>query len=475
MPRKAKEKGSPKTCVRSYLFKVDGRCNRVKLQQLEALQVEWRRLPPVVGASLWGAFLSGTESGKSLSSAVGKDSIFGETAFVTSVKQCMAVAIEGQIKSWKSNLQRRITRLVMRSDRYAKNEALRHQLLWLNSMQLWLVPYDRQLEVLAAAQGKTKVSAVDTRCSRLLSRYVRAYLHRFKGPRFDNLPLQVNQLSSVWTNTTSSQLDGVKHWLRISTLTPGKRIELPVRDNEYADRFSGETALTFSLFKRKDAWYVKLCKKLPKADKRKGPVLGLDTGMTNLLATSHGAIFGQDFGELLKRWDEGLQRLMKGLQGAGQFKLGECRRYRDFVRRMRSWLTSQVNGAVNKALALGSPGTVVIEALTFSVQEGTLSKKMNRLVRRMGAGIFKSALEQKAETQGFKLVEVNPAYTSQECGSCGFISRKNRKGNKFVCVCCGKQAHADSHAGRNLVERFRQGRVCEYVKHTTLGMQGLEL
>ncbi len=475
MPRQPKEKGAPRTCVRSYLFKVDARCNGSKVRDLTALQTEWRRLLPIVGSHLWTEFLSGYLPAKSLSSTVSVDSVFGQTPLVTSVKQCLAVAVEGQLKSWKSNLQRRITRLVMRSDRYAKNEGLRHQLLWLNSMKLWLVPFAKQVEALAAAGDKTKVTALNSRCSRLLARYVRAYLHRFSGPKFDNLPLQVNQMSSVWTNTNHTKLDGVNHWLRVSTLKSGKRIELPIRGNDYANRFNGEAALTFSLLERDGNWFVKVCKKLVKAAPRTGPVLGLDTGMTNLLATSQGAIFGTTFGEHLKRWDASLQRLMKGLQGAGQTRLSECRRYRDFVHRMRGWLTSEVKGAVNRALKLGTPGTVVIEALTFSLQDGTLSKKMNRLVRRMGTGILKSALEQKSEMQGFKLVEVNPAYTSQECGSCGFISRKNRKGNRFKCVCCGKQAHADSHASRNLVERFNQGRVCEYVKHTTLGLQGLEI
>lgn len=462
--------------MRSYLFKVDPRCNPGKLGQLQALHAEWKRLLPVVGAHLWARFLAGEVSSKSLSSAVGADSVFGATPLVTSVKQCMAVAIEGQIKTWRANLKLRITRQVMRSARYAEHEARRHQLLWLNSMQLWLVPYERQLEMLAAGAGRTKVTSLDERLSRLLARYVRAYVHRFKPPRFEQLPLQVNQLSSVWAPARESTLPGVSAWLRISTLTRGERIELPIRQNAYAERFVGEQALTFSLLPRGKHWYVKVCKKLECAPARPadGPVLGLDSGMVNLLATSQGAIFGQGFSLKLRRWDEQLQRLTKGLQGAGEPRLGKCRRYQEFVRRMRGWLTSEVRCAVNRALALGEPSTVVIEALSFSSGPGTLSRRMNRLVRRMGTGILKEALAQKAELQGFKLVEVNPAYTSQECGSCGFISRTNRKGNRFECVCCGKQAHADAQAARNLVERFREGRTCEYVRHTTLGMQGLE-
>lgn len=157
----------PKHCVRSYIFKVDERCNALKLAKLSAMHAEWQRLLPVVGEHLWSKFLDGDRLDKSLSSRVGVTSIFGDSPLVTSVKQCLAVAVEGQIKSWKSNLQLRITRLVMRSSRYAANPELRHQILWLNAMQLWLVPRDQRLVLLATAQGKTKVSSVDARCSRL--------------------------------------------------------------------------------------------------------------------------------------------------------------------------------------------------------------------------------------------------------------------------------------------------------------------
>lgn len=323
--------------VRSYLFKVDPRCNAGKLELLQAMHAEWQRVLPEVGSYLWSRFLVGEVNGKSLSSSVGASSVFGTTPLVTSVKQCMAVAIEGQIKTWRANLKRRITRLVMRSQRYSNADARRHQLLWLNSMQLWLVPYDKQLELLAAAGAKTKVNALEPRLSRLLARYVRAYVHRFKPPRFEQLPLQVNQLSSVWSSSRDTVLSGVSAWLRISTLVRGERIELPIRHNAYAARFAGEQALTFSLQPRGKHWYVKVCKKLERADSRppSGAVLGLDTGLTNMLATSQGAIYGQGFNQKLRRWDEQLLRLTKGLQAAGEVRLGQCRRYRDFTRRMR--------------------------------------------------------------------------------------------------------------------------------------------
>ena len=475
MPKKARS--TAETYTRSYLFKVDPQCNVGKLEKLHAMQAEWQRMLPVVGQHVWAQFLHGVHGDVSLSSTVGADSVFGDTLLVCSMKQCMALAVEGQLKSWKSNLQKRITRLIMRSAKYDRVDTQRHQLLWLNSMQLWMVPLDRQQAILTASKAKTKVSCIDERCSRLLQRYLRMYLLRFKGPCFNNLPMQVNQLSSTWSVAQQSTKGGVGYWLRVSTLERRRCIELPILANSYAERFHGTQALTFSLVHFNEQWYVKVFKKFPKPTQRSvdGSILGLDTGMVNLVATSQGAIFGQGFNTKLRRWDDRLQKLTKGLQGAGVFRLSEAKRYRDFVHRMRAWITGEVKGAVNRALALGQPSTVVIEALNFSAQEGTLSKKMNRLVRRMGTGIFQQALAMKSEVQGFRLVQVNPAYTSQECASCGFIARQNRKGNFFRCVCCGKQAHADSQAARTLVKRFHDGRVCEYVKHTTLGLQGLDI
>jgi Putative transposase DNA-binding domain len=39
--------------------------------------------------------------------------------------------------------------------------------------------------------------------------------------------------------------------------------------------------------------------------------------------------------------------------------------------------------------------------------------------------------------------EVNCAFTSQQCPSCGYLSRKNRNGIKFRCRGCGRLSHAD--------------------------------
>ncbi|MFI7143266.1 zinc ribbon domain-containing protein [Nonomuraea sp. NPDC050022] len=49
---------------------------------------------------------------------------------------------------------------------------------------------------------------------------------------------------------------------------------------------------------------------------------------------------------------------------------------------------------------------------------------------------------------------VDPAYTSQACPECGWVSRANRPARgRFVCTGCGLAGHADHIAARNIATR----------------------
>ncbi|MFI7401370.1 zinc ribbon domain-containing protein [Streptomyces sp. NPDC049541] len=49
------------------------------------------------------------------------------------------------------------------------------------------------------------------------------------------------------------------------------------------------------------------------------------------------------------------------------------------------------------------------------------------------------------------MVDVDPAYTSQECSQCHHIDRRSRPSQAvFVCRLCGFVEHADLNASRNI-------------------------
>ncbi len=59
----------------------------------------------------------------------------------------------------------------------------------------------------------------------------------------------------------------------------------------------------------------------------------------------------------------------------------------------------------------------------------------------------------------------NPAYTSQECSKCGWLSETNRKTQtNFQCTKCAWTGHADVNAARNILGRSQNGAAWLYVK-----------
>jgi len=384
-------------------------------------------------------------------------STFPHTRLVTSQKDLMAVALQGQAKSWAKNLQRRIARTIMHSATLALNEPLRRELLWVNSMHAWLLPYRQQCDLLATAPAKKdKLPALSAYASRTMRKLVRRYieLHRLPDPM--QLPLQVNQLSAVLADASNTMSLWANRWLRVSTLERGQKMSIPVMNNPYARRKGGRFATTFSLFKRGEEWFVVSTRYVQPqhwAEHRTG-VLAIDLGLKNLMATSEGDLYGVGFLDKLKRYDTQLLKLQRGLQAAGVRRLSEAKRYRALVRRLQGFLKTTIQTALNRVLDVRRPKTVVIEDLLFAGQPGELSRRMNRLLRRFGQRYFTQTLEERQAERGFTLERVDPAYTSQACSSCEFVHRNNRQGNSFKCVSCGRHAHADVNAAKNQRERF---------------------
>ena len=114
MPKKADDT----TVARAYVHRIAPELNARKRAVLSALQTEWSRLLPLAFDWYWQPFLKGGLLPRNPPRS-GPDSTFPETRLVTSQKDLMAVAIEGQAKGWATNLKNRIARSIMRSSALA--------------------------------------------------------------------------------------------------------------------------------------------------------------------------------------------------------------------------------------------------------------------------------------------------------------------------------------------------------------------
>ncbi|MER5204264.1 transposase [Streptomyces sp. NPDC002825] len=70
---------------------------------------------------------------------------------------------------------------------------------------------------------------------------------------------------------------------------------------------------------------------------------------------------------------------------------------------------------------------------------------LNRSISDAGWGVFLTILTAKAESAGRDVIAVDPRNTSRTCPECGHVCAENRPAQeKFHCVSCGHQAHADT-------------------------------
>lgn len=116
---------------------------------------------------------------------------------------------------------------------------LKHEMLWINRLSLWLVSYKEQTKILENSfrNKKTKLNTLSIEASRYMRRMFKVYLKQHKIPNFLNIPLQFNVNSSTLSKNIKSKK--FKHyWMNISTLNKGCRMSIPFIENTYAESIS---------------------------------------------------------------------------------------------------------------------------------------------------------------------------------------------------------------------------------------------
>ena len=243
------------------------------------------------------------------------------------------------------------------------------------------------------------------------------------------------------------------YFLKLATLQKGKPIYLPLKRNPYLDDClkKGER-LPFVQVRLTD----KTCTISAIVGYDKAPLrsstesIGLDFGMVAMFTTSDGERHGLSSFTKLKIWDEELLALTKELQQQS-IRLSTNERYNQLQQRIKSYFKNEIGRILNK-LAKKNVGIFVVEKLDF--RAAGLSKRMNRLIGRTYRSVVKAKLSRLEEQYGIQIVAINPAYTSQECSRCHYVSKDNRKTQKdFVCRHCHYSCNADVNAGRVINQR----------------------
>ena len=243
----------------------------------------------------------------------------------------------------------------------------------------------------------------------------------------------------------------------LSLFTTEGRIHVVCKPGEFQRNYLAQGApKEAELVRKAGGWFFNLVLDLPDTPALAGDkVMGVDLGENNLAATSTGKLFGG--GKLRFERDKYLnlrKRLQRnGSQSAKQLLRKVSGRERRHVR--------HVNHEVSKAIvaeALRSGCAVIaLEKLTHLRKRIRAGRRMRSRLHRWAWAQLQQFVEYKARACGLRVVYVNPAYTSRTCAVCG--NEGHRERHRFSCPVCGRLAHADLNAGRNLASLaclFRQ-------------------
>jgi IS605 OrfB family transposase len=189
-------------------------------------------------------------------------------------------------------------------------------------------------------------------------------------------------------------------------------------------------------------------------------VVGVDVGIVNFVTTSTGQSYGTFHGALARahRRDRRKRRnkakLRACLQKKGVPKAQLPSTSSATGQRLSRHVRQEINRAVNQVLEAHPEARIVYENLSVASMRFH-ARSMNAYLYASQLGHLPKQLAWAAAKRGMAAHTVNPAYSSQECPRCHFVSRANRPDQKtFRCVVCGYRDHADHKAALTLAARW---------------------
>ncbi len=288
--------------------------------------------------------------------------------------------------------------------------------------------------------------------------------HDWQTPTLKQTVIQANVNVVTLEPSEDSTFD---YWLRISTLTKGQPIRIPVRLAAYHRRIlahhTPNTSLT--LTRKPSGWWLTLTmdQAVAATTTDESPVVGVDVGIANFLTTSTGKRYGTFHGKLARRHKRDREkRRRKARLRACLKKKGVTRLPSLTNQRLARHVRQEINRAINQFYANHAGYQIAYEDLDV--------RTMRFRARRMNAYLYASNLAHLpkqiawgARKRGQTARMGWAAYSSQGCSRCQFVSRANRVDQQtFCCQACGLSIHADENAAINHQARFhdREMRAC---------------
>jgi putative transposase len=216
------------------------------------------------------------------------------------------------------------------------------------------------------------------------------------------------------------------------------------------------TPKTAHLVYRADGhWYVLVvCDMGDPPEKRDGPGVGLDVGLTHFVADSDGHTV-----ENPHCWKQAAKKLRRAQRKTARRKKGSNRRKKVAREQAKQHLrvARQRKNHAHKTARRYVDRYAFIAVEDLRTENMLKNHHLARAIADAGWASFKNILTLKAESAGARVVEVPPYLTSQRCFNCGEIVRKSLSVRTHLCPQCGYVEDRDVQAAKNILALARTG------------------
>jgi putative transposase len=234
------------------------------------------------------------------------------------------------------------------------------------------------------------------------------------------------------------------------TFTDGIGIgRLKMKGTRSLNFYQSEQIKRVRLVKRANGYYIQFCVAVDRQETLHptGQAIGLDVGLESFYTDSNGVKienprFYRTAEKRLKRQHRKVSRKIKGSSNRKKARIRLGKEYLKVSRQRKDHAVKLARCVIT------SNDVVAYEDLRIKnlVRNHCLAKS----IADAGWYQFRLWLEYFAKVFGRITIAVNPAYTSQQCSSCGAVVKKSLSTRTHVCR-CGCQLDRDHNAGINIL------------------------
>lgn len=238
------------------------------------------------------------------------------------------------------------------------------------------------------------------------------------------------------------------HGIYLSVKEKRKRIFIPLTDNNAYKR-----QLSIRLYPKEGNVEIRVpVETAVRKHEDYEKSVGLSLGITALLVTDEGRMYGEELGEYQMRISDWI-RQQAGVYSRNQRANPGRKKYLDKKRRLEEQLHSYINQELNRFLRTEKPKVIYVPKLPGGAPGGP-AKQYNQRTSTWQRGYIRKRLRQKCREHSVEFVEVFGKDISNVCSKCGNPGEK--RGSLFFCPHCRYEEEQKINTARNVRKRGEQ-------------------